>query len=135
LGEVPVDEFDGSRVVAAVAAEQAAEGVVDLIDVNAVEATVAGDAPLEFKGHLRHVPERASARGLGDPNVAGIKLGERACRSCSARSSVSVLGRGVKIPLPQPQIPLVEPVIGLIRTRDLGIKSPGRQAEMNRTKL
>jgi len=33
--------------------------------------------PLELERHLLHVSERASTRGLGDPNVVGTKLGER----------------------------------------------------------
>ncbi len=62
---------------AAVAAELAAKRVVELVDVDAVEPAVVGDVPLEFKRHLLHVSERASTRGLGDPNVVGTKLGER----------------------------------------------------------
>ena len=50
-------------------------GVNDL--VAAVESAVVGDVPLEFGRHLFHEPERASARGLRDPNVIAVKLRER----------------------------------------------------------
>ncbi len=76
-GEVLVNEFDGLGVVAAVAAERATESVVELVDVGGVESAVVGDVPLEFERHLLHEPERASARGLRDPNVMAVKLRER----------------------------------------------------------
>ena len=68
VGEVLVSEFDGSGVVAAVAAELAADGLVELVDVDAIEPAVAGDAPLEFEGHLLHVPGRASAHTAPTPS-------------------------------------------------------------------
>jgi integrase-like protein len=47
VGEVLVDELDGSGVFTAVAAELAAKRVVELVDVDAVEPAVVGDVPLE----------------------------------------------------------------------------------------
>jgi hypothetical protein len=45
-GEVLVDEFDGLGVVAAVAAERAAERVIELVDVGALKSAVALRAAL-----------------------------------------------------------------------------------------
>ena len=48
-----VDEFDRAGVVAAAAvAKHAAERVVELVDVGAIETAVVGDVPFEFGRHL-----------------------------------------------------------------------------------
>src|SRR6266511_1916755 len=102
VGEVLVDELDGSGVVAAVAAELAAKRVVELVDVDAVEPAVVGDVPLEFTRHLLHVSERASTARLtlrrgthGSARRAGLGNGhqEHVQRSQRRRNGPAVRAR------------------------------------------
>ena len=73
-----VDEFDRAGVVAAAAvAEHAAERVVELVDVGAMEPAVVGDVPFELGRHLVHVAESSSACGLRDPDLVAVEVAER----------------------------------------------------------
>jgi hypothetical protein len=84
VGKALADEVDWSSVVATMAAEQARELVVELIDVDAAEPDVAGDAPLELERHLRHIPEHASALKSSQP--------ERRWDQASRRSQGELFG-------------------------------------------
>ena len=74
--EVLADELDRPDVVAAVP-EDSAEGVVERVDVAVADSTLVGDDPAEFERHLGHEAERAAARGLREPHILRLKLGER----------------------------------------------------------